>query len=69
MSGRQTMLLVALVLVGVVLAGPFVLGIFTRDVVNDFVEMSNTTGDAQLEIEVYERGWFHSHMRVAVRIP
>ncbi len=69
MSGRQTLLLVAIVLVGVAVAGPFVLGILTRAAVDDFVEMSNTTGDAELEVVEYEQGWFQSHMRVAVRFP
>ncbi|MCZ6870625.1 MAG: DUF945 family protein, partial [Gammaproteobacteria bacterium] len=69
MSGRQTLLLVAIVLVGVAVAGPFVLGILTRAAVDDFVEMSNTTGDAELEVVEYEQGWFQSRMRVAVRFP
>jgi uncharacterized protein YdgA (DUF945 family) len=69
MTGLQKIAVVVVVLAAIVLASPSILGLLTRGAVDDFITMSNTTGDAELEVLSYERGWFQSKMRVAVRFP
>lgn len=69
MTWRWLVVGVVIVAAGLGIIAPYVLGMLTQVVVDEFVAMSNVTGDAEVEIVEYERGWFHSRMSLGVSFP